>query len=96
MTDRFIESEDRVITWEFSDEYKNQYPVEKVSINVQQLIYDAASQVKFKNLDDANRYYERILFRKGVPFKMADKKGKMDIIYVFGEDDSDWYGVYCQ
>ncbi|MEW5949508.1 MAG: hypothetical protein AB1711_08885 [Thermodesulfobacteriota bacterium] len=91
MTDRFIESEDRVITWEFSDEYKNQYPVEKVSINVQQLIYDAASQVKFKNLDDANRYYERILFRKGVPFKMADKKGKMDIIYVFGEDDSDWY-----
>jgi len=91
LTDKFIEPDLRVINWEFSDEYKKRYHVGEISINVRQLICDAVTKVKFKNSDDANRYFEKTLFRKGAPFKMADKKGRRSLIYTFGEEDSDWY-----
>jgi hypothetical protein len=54
------------------------------------LIKDSVSALRFKGLKEANRYYQT-LFRKGVPFEMANKKGKKEEVWRFSEQEEDWY-----
>ena len=91
LTDDFVDPALRAVPLTIFDEYKDQYPVTETSINVSQLVRDAVSGRTFENIGAAKEHYQKVLFEKGIPFKMLDKTGKAGVVYQFGEEESDWY-----
>jgi hypothetical protein len=90
LTSQFIEDWERNYPYEFFDEYKDQYPVPRFSIDIPRMFCGAVSGMDFKNLKEANRHY-KTLTRKNVPFEMANKKGKKEVVWEFPEEEGDWY-----
>jgi hypothetical protein len=91
LTADYIEKDLCVIDVEFYEEVADQYPVRKFPIEIPQLVQNEIAGVEFKDLDAANLYYEESLVKNGIPFKMADNKGKEDVVYIFGEENEYWY-----
>lgn len=90
LTSQFIEDWERTYPFEFFDEFKDQYPVSSFSIDIPKLFSGAVSAMKFKNLKEANRHYKS-LTRKNVPFEMANKKGKKEVVFEFSDEEENWY-----
>jgi hypothetical protein len=90
LTSKFIEDLERNYTFEFFDEYKDQYPAPSFPIDIPQMFRDAVSGMNFKNPKEANRHYKS-LTRNSVPFEMANKKGKKGIVFEFSDEEEDWY-----
>lgn len=89
LTDDFIEPWCRTYDFEFKDEFKDQYPMEKFSVDVPKLVRDSVSSSKFTDLEAAIRYCKDVLARDGMSFKITDKAGNVEDIFIFGSDD--WY-----
>ena len=71
LTSQFIEDWERNYPYEFFDEYKDQYPVPRFSIDIPRMFCGAVSGMGLKSLKEANRHY-KTLTRKKVPFEMAN------------------------
>lgn len=90
LTDGFIEDWARNYPYEFADEFKDQFPLPKFTIDIPKLFQDSVSGLKFKSLKGANRHYKSLV-RKGIPFEVADKHGKKEVVFLFPAEEEDCY-----
>lgn len=91
LTTSCIEPSLRTYCFEFFDEFKSQYPTGEVSIDIAKLVRDSTSGVTFKSGTRASRHYRGVLVKKGIPFEMADNRGRTNVVFTFGDEDEDWY-----
>lgn len=91
LTDDFIEPWCRTYDVEILDELKDQYPMEKISVDIPKLVREAVSVSKFVDLEAAIRYCKDVLARDGMSYKITDKAGKVEDAFIFGTDPEDWY-----
>lgn len=90
LTDDFIAPWRRTYDIYVSEEFKDQYPSEKISFDLPKLVKDTVSSSKFKSLEEATRYYKDVLVQEGIAFEAPDKTGKMDVVFTFGAYTEDW------
>ena len=91
LTDDFIEPWCRILDISINEEFKDQYPSENISFDLPKLIRDMLSGSKFKNLEEATRYYQDVLVQEGIALETPDKKGKWNVVTTLGEYPEDWY-----
>lgn len=91
LTDDFIEPWCRILDISINEEFKDQYPSENISFDLPKVIRDMLSGSKFKNLEEATRYYQDVLVQEGIALETPDKKGKWNVVTTLGEYPEDWY-----
>jgi len=92
LTNEFIDEWCRTIDFEFFEEFKERFQVPSLSIDVPNLVRQSISEVKFKGLEEASRYYIDTMVSKGIPFEMADNAGNKEVVAGFPlENEEDWY-----
>lgn len=91
LTEEFIEKRWRTYEWEIADEFKEQYPVSIVTVDVPKLLRESVSEMKFKDLEEASSHYTDTLVAEGVPFELADKTGNKEEVWNFPDLEGDWY-----
>ncbi len=92
LTNEFIDEWCRTIDLEFLEDAKEQFPVPNFSIDVPTLVSESISEVKFKDLGEANSYYIDTLLAEGISFEMADKTGNKEVVAKFPlENEENWY-----
>jgi hypothetical protein len=92
LTSEFIDEWCRTIDFEFFDDFKEQFQVPNVSIDVPKLFRDSISRMKFKDFEEASNHYTGTMIEEGIPFEMADKNGKKEEVAGFPfEEEGEWY-----
>ncbi|MCX6903460.1 MAG: hypothetical protein NTW03_08285 [Verrucomicrobia bacterium] len=91
LTKKFIPEWHRDYDFEFFDEFKDQYPVPSLSIDIPKLVQDAVSNKVFADLEAANSFYRETVASNGILFETADKNGKKEEVFAFPETDEQLY-----
>lgn len=92
VTNEFIDAWCRTVDFEFFEEFKERFQASSVSIDVPMLVRNSISRERFRDWQEACRYYTDTLVREGIPFEMADKTGSKHVVAGFPlENKGEWY-----
>jgi len=91
LDEKFIEEWCRSMEFDFDDEEKEQFQASDFSMNIPELIRDSVSGITFKEQDAATNHYTKTLVENFIPFKFADKTGKMIEVAGFPYEETDGY-----
>lgn len=90
LTHKFIEPSNNSFYLYPPNDTIAEYPAGEIHIDLCNLVRHASAQEKISSLDNANNYYHDILIKEGLPIEVVDIKGKKEVGYIFGEDESEW------